>query len=68
MAAILALFYFGGIIIKKTINKKLKDMFTVNFGAGTKERKDEIIYSKEDVVVLKGEAKNKEQKNDKDRR
>ena len=59
MAAILALFYFGGIIIKKTINKKLKDMFTVNFGAGTKERKDGIIYSKEDVVVLKVKQKTK---------
>ncbi len=68
IAIITALFYFGGIYIKKTLNKKLKNIFTAGFGTEKKEEKDEVLYKEDDIIVLKGEAKDKEQKKENDGR
>jgi hypothetical protein len=68
MAAIFAFFYFGGKIVKKVLNKKLTNMFSAGFSTETKNKKDEVIYNQEDVIVLKGEAKNKKEKKDNNER
>jgi len=60
MAAIFAIFYFGGSFIKKYLNKKMINLFGGSFSSAPREKKDEVIYKENDVVVLKGEAKNKD--------
>lgn len=60
MAAIFAVFYFGGSFVKKYLNKKMINIFGSSFTSTPEKKKDEVIYKENDVVVMKGEAKSKD--------
>ena len=61
LGVIFAVFYFGASFFKRYLNKKMVNLFGASFNQGTKEKKDEVLYKENDVVVLKGEAKNKDE-------
>lgn len=58
--------FFGLRFLKKRIMKKIDEAIGVNMRNFSQEQErkstDEIVYEKEDIIVLKGESKNKGKK------
>jgi len=52
-------FYLGKSLIKRYLNKKITNIFNAGFQNTNANKKKEVLYRDDDVVVLKGEAKDK---------
>ena len=65
--AIIGIFYIAFFVLTRFAKRYFSKMFGVDFNQkpeqnqGVKRETDEVLYKKDDVVVLKGEAKNNEE-------
>ena len=56
------IFYIAAKLAKKYLTNKFINMFGSGFNVNTQDEKKEVIYKQDNVVVMKGEAQNKEDK------
>jgi len=61
LALIFGIYYVGKILVKRFLDKKVSEIFGGTFNSAPKGKKDEVLFQEDDIVVLKGEAKRKEE-------
>jgi hypothetical protein len=65
LAAILAIIFIVGLSVMRFVRRFISNIYPNKNkeGDGINNKSDEILYNKDDVIVLKGEAKSGEEKN-----